>query len=331
MKKKAGRIIIYMFIILFIIFGSALSYVKFGLPDVGDAPDLKIKITADRVERGRYLVNHATLCIDCHSKRDWVIFAGPVKKHTLAAGGELFDNRIGFPGVVYSPNITPYNLKSWTDGELFRLITTGVTKSNKAIINIMPYKSFGKMDKEDIYAIIAYIRTLPSIASTVPERQLDFPLNLIINTIPGKADHVKKPNESDTLKYSGYIVNAAGCVECHTKQDNGSNIKGMEFAGGREFKLPQGSVFTANITADKNTGIGKWTKEQFISRFKSYGNEYVPQRLSKGQFQTVMPWMMYAGLTETDLAAMYTYLRTVKPIKNEVVRYITKKEKTLPD
>jgi len=325
MKRKTSRIIIYAFIILFIVFGSALSYVKLGLPDVGAAPDLKIENTASRVERGRYLVNHVSLCIDCHSKRDWVIFAGPVEKHTLGAGGELFDSSVGFPGAVYSPNITPYNLKGWTDGELFRLLTTGVTKNNKAIINIMPYPAFGKMDKEDIYAIIAYIRTLPSIATTVPERKLDFPLNLLVNTIPRKADIIKRPNESDTIKYGGYMVNASACVECHTQQDNGSNIKGMEFAGGREFRSPEGSVFSANITADKNTGIGNWTKAQFISRFKSYGNGYVPQKLSKGQFQTVMPWMMYAGLTESDLAAMYTYLQTVKPIKNDVVRYIQKK------
>ena len=65
--KKIGKIIIYVFLLLFILFGSALSYVKFGLPDVGEAPELKVELTPVRIERGRYLANHVALCVDCHS------------------------------------------------------------------------------------------------------------------------------------------------------------------------------------------------------------------------------------------------------------------------
>lgn len=322
--KRTGKIFIYIFLVLFILFGSALSYVKFGLPDVGAPPDLKVELTPVRIERGRYLANNVTLCVDCHSERDWVKFAGPIVPGTFGAGGEIFDESMGFPGVVYSPNITSFNLKAWTDGELFRVITTGVTKSGKALINIMPYTDFAKMDPEDIYAIIAYIRTLPPIENTVPERRLNFPLNLLVNTIPRKAELQQIPAESDIIKYGAYMVNAGACIVCHTKQDQGENIKGMEFAGGREFASPAGSVYSANITADKETGIGSWTREQFISKFKIYGDGYTPQTLAKGQFQTVMPWIMYGQLEEKDLAAMYAYLQTIKPIKNEVIRYVVK-------
>jgi cytochrome c2 len=325
LMKITGKLFIYIFIFLFILLGSALSYVKFGLPDVKEAPDLKVKTTPERLERGKYLANHVTLCVDCHSKRDWTKFAGPPLPHTLGSGGERFDESIGFPGSVYSPNITPFNLKGWTDGELYRLITTGVTKDGKAIINIMPYQAYGKMDKEDIYAIIAYIRTLGPKKSNIPERSLNFPLNFMVNTIPQEAQLQSLPPEEETVKYGAYMVNAAACVDCHTKQDKGSNIKGMEFAGGREFSSAAGSIFSTNITADKTTGIGNWSKEQFISRFKMYANESMPQKLLKGQFQTIMPWVMYAGLKEDDLAAMFTYLQTVKPINNEVIRYIQNK------
>lgn len=320
--KKKPKLLIYTSLILFVIIGSLLSYVKFALPNVGDAPDLKIEATAERIERGRYLANNVTLCIDCHSQRDWTLFSGPPVPGSLGKGGEKFDESIGFPGTVYSANITPFNLKSWTDGELFRLITTGVTKDGRALINIMPYPSYGKMDKEDIYDIIAYIRTLPEQASQIPERTLNPPLNFIVNTIPVPANLQIKPLPSDTLKYGGYLVNAAACVDCHTKQDKGNNVIGMEFAGGRDFKMPTGTVYSVNITADKTTGIGNWTSEQFINKFKSYALQDSLSRITNDQFQTVMPWTMYASLKESDLAAMYAYLQTVKPIKHEVTRFV---------
>jgi len=324
--KKLRKVLIYIFLILFVIIGSALSYVKFALPNVGAAPDLKVEATADRIERGRYLANHVTLCIDCHSQRDWTKFSAPPVLSSLGKGGEKFDESIGFPGAVYSANITPFNLKKWTDGELFRVITTGVSKDGHALMNIMPYPAYGKMDKEDIYDIIAYIRTLPEQASDIPERRLNVPLNFIVNTIPVEANLRPKPLASDTLKYGGYLVNAAACVDCHTKQDKGSNVKGMEFAGGRDFIMPSGTVYSQNITADKVTGIGNWTREQFIHRFKMHTQaDTTGAAIAKDQFQTVMPWTMYGNMKETDLSAMYAYLQTIKPIKNQVERFIPKK------
>jgi cytochrome c2 len=324
--KKFKKALIYITLVLFIVIGSALSYVKFALPNVGGAPDLKIEVTAERIERGKYLANHVTLCIDCHSQRDWTTFSGPPVPGSLGKGGEKFDETIGFPGTVYSPNITPFNLKNWTDGELFRLITTGVTKDGKALINLMPYPAYSKMDKEDIYDIIAYIRTLPEQSSEIPERKLNVPLNFIVNTIPAPATLQTKPLPSDTLKYGGYLVNAAACVDCHTKQDKGNNVKGMEFAGGRDFMMPSGTVYSMNITADKTTGIGNWTAEQFINKFKTHaqpGN--VDSTSTDNQFQTVMPWTMYGGLKESDLSAMFAYLKTIKPINHQVTRFVPKK------
>ena len=145
--KKTGKIIIYIALALIIFIGSALSYVKFALPDVGDAPQLKVDLTPERIERGKYLAMHVTVCIDCHSTRDWSKFSGPIDEKSIGTGGEKFDQAAGLPGTIYSANITPHNLKNWTDGELFRAITTGVKKDGSAIFPIMPYGSYGKMDK----------------------------------------------------------------------------------------------------------------------------------------------------------------------------------------
>src|SRR5690606_29612674 len=122
-----------------------------------------------------------------HSTRDWTKFSGPINMQEIGTGGEKFDQSIGFPGEVHVPNITPFHLKNWTDGEIFRAVTSGVKKDGSAIFPIMPYKHYGQMDKEDIYSIIAYIRTLPEKESKTPQRKLDFPLNLLVNTMPQKA------------------------------------------------------------------------------------------------------------------------------------------------
>jgi len=39
-------------------------------------------------------------------------------------------------------------------------------------------------------------------------------------------------------------------------------------------------------------------------------------------FQTIMPWTMYGSMKQSDLEAIYAYLRTVKPIKNQVVKFV---------
>lgn len=324
--KKAGKIIIYIVLIAIIGIGAFLSYVKFALPNVGEAPQLKVELSPQRIERGKYLATHVTVCIDCHSTRDWNKFSGPIDQASIGAGGEKFDQAAGLPGTIYSANITPHNLKNWTDGELFRAITTGVKKDGSAIFPIMPYASYGKMDKEDIYSIIAFIRTLPVQKTSSPERQLDFPFNFIVNTIPSKATPGNIPSPSKPLEYGAYIVNAAACFDCHTNVVDGTPIEGMDFAGGREFKLPGGSVFTANITPDKETGIGQWTKKQFVDKFKAYADSgHTPKTVSGTEFQTIMPWMMYGRMKVQDLEAIYTYLRTVKPIKNRITKFVPAK------
>jgi mono/diheme cytochrome c family protein len=299
-----------------------VGFVKLGLPNVGDAPELTIEPTSERIARGEYLANHVTVCMDCHSGRNWAAFGGPLVPGTLGIGGEKFDQQMGFPGTFYAPNITPFNLKNWTDGDLFRLITTGVKKDGHPIFPAMPYLSYGKMGQEDIFSIITYLRTLPEQESTVPKSEADFPMNIIINTIPQKAEFSEIPAENDQIAYGKYLVNAAACGDCHTKQDKGKPVAGMEMAGGFAFKFPGGTTNSSNITPDKQSGIGNWTKEQFVHRFKAYADSaYKAPQLAKTDFQTVMPWGMYAGMKTKDLEAIYTYLQTIKPVNNAVQKF----------
>ena len=321
--KKVFRVLLIIIVILIVAVAGIVTYIKTALPDVGAAQNIKVEITPARLERGKYIANHVAVCVDCHSHRDWNFYAGPVAAGTFGGGGERFGKEIQFPGTIYSKNITPYGLHDWTDGEIFRAITTGVDKDGNALFPLMGYLGYGHMDTEDVYSVISYVRSLPSLKNDVPERALDFPVNILVNTMPAKATPSPKPDSNNSVEYGRYITAIANCVECHSKVDKGARIKGTEFGGGREFNFPNGTTVTsANITADNETGIGAWTKDIFIQKFKQYtDSSYHLQPVSKTDYNTIMPWLMYSGMTPHDLGAIYDYLRTVTPLKNKVEHF----------
>jgi len=323
--KKLLKALLFILVIVLVLVGGAAGYVYFFMPNVGSAPEVKIELTPQRVERGKYLAEHVALCVDCHSTRDWSQFSGPMKDSTDGMGGEVFAKEFGFPGVFYARNITPYAIGKWTDGELLRAVTSGVSKDGSALFPLMPYLHYGASDQEDVYSILAYIRSLPAIKNDVPRSKPDFPVNILLHLSPAKPVFVARPQESDTLKYGQYLVNMASCMDCHTKEKRGDLIKGTEYGGGREFQLPGGTVRSANITAH-SSGIEAWSREQFIARFKMYTDSaYSSPKLQPTDFNTPMPWTMYGGMKETDLAAIYAYLRTVKPLDNKVEKFTPKK------
>ena len=321
--KKLFKFVGYSLLTIMLLVAIVLVYIKTALPKVGDPENLSIAYTPERIERGRYLANSVTICMDCHSTRDWTKFSGPIIPGTFGVGGERFDQTVGFPGVYFSKNITPHGISRYTDGELFRVITTGVTKEGRAMFPVMPYQHYGAMDPEDINSIIAYIRSLAPIKTEVSESVSDFPMNFIINTIPQKANPQKIPLKSDALAYGKYIVNASGCIECHSQVDKGKVIESLAFGGGREFAMPGGAVVrSANITPDQQSGIGSWTEEIFVARFKAYADSaYTSPAVNKGEFNSVMPWMMYAQMNTEDLKAIFTYLKSVKAIENKVEKF----------
>ncbi|MTB51216.1 c-type cytochrome [Lewinella sp. W8] len=319
MKRTILRVALGLAGFLVVALAAVLIYVSTALPNVGPPPDLTVEGTPEQVERGKYLANNVMLCMDCHGKRQWAEFGGPPEEGTLGMGGEVFPREAGFPGHFVAPNITPAALADWTDGEIFRAITTGVSKDGRALFNVMPYQSYAKLDREDIEAVIAYLRTVSPVENKTAPSEFDFPVNFIINTIPQPASFAPRPDPSDQLAYGKYLVTAGACYDCHTNQEKGTFV-GEPFAGGMNFPLPDGSVVTsANITPDPTTGIGNWTESQFVTRFKQYADSsYVSPTIAAGDFQTFMPWTMYAGMTETDLKAMFAYLKSLEPVDNEV-------------
>jgi mono/diheme cytochrome c family protein len=322
--KLIVKIILGVLILVILGFAGMISYVKFGLPKVADAPDLQVEITAERLERGEYLANNVSGCIECHSMRDWNTLAGPVVEGTEGSGGVPYTPEMKIPGTIYPTNITPVGLEEWTDGELFRAITSGVSRDGTSLFPVMPYHEFGKMDKEDIYSIIAYMRTLEPKGENVPERQLDFPMGLIVNLMPRQAEFSVRPDTTDWVAYGEYMATAGGCISCHTLADEkGIPVPGMHLSGGYEFPMPgNGIVRSSNLSPDMETGIGGWTEEVWLARITAFADDSLQlPEVKPGEFNTVMPWLTHGKMSERDLRAIFRYIRTQEPVSNRVERF----------
>jgi mono/diheme cytochrome c family protein len=322
--KKIVKVLLLIIVGIVVLVGLAAGYINFFLPNVGKAPDLKVEITPQRLERGKYLATTVAVCVDCHSTRDWSHFSGPMIKGTDGKGGEKFPREFGFPGNFYAKNITSAAIGNWTDGEIFRAITAGVSKDGSPLFPLMPYTHYGVSDVEDIYSIIAYIRTLPVQNNEVPKATVDFPVNILMHLAPVKPNFTQKPAESDSVAYGKYLITLAACLDCHSKADKGEVIKGTEFGGGREFAMPGGIVRSANITFHP-TGLKDLSREEFIQKFKKYSDSsYQSPKLAPTDFNSPMPWVMYSGMKTSDLACIYAYLRSVKPMDNPVIKFTEK-------
>lgn len=112
-----------------------------------------------------------------------------------------------------------------------------------------------------------------------------------------------------------YLVNIAGCNDCHTPGYFLGKPDAARFLGGSEvgFEIPGLGVFHGpNITPDKATGIGSWTDAQIATALTTGA------RPDGRMLAPIMPWHAFANLTKSDLAAVVAYLRTIPAISNKV-------------
>jgi mono/diheme cytochrome c family protein len=113
-----------------------------------------------------------------------------------------------------------------------------------------------------------------------------------------------------------YLTTIAGCVDCHTPRDEQFRlVRDKEFSGGQPFELgPLGTVFSKNLTSDKETGLGDWTDEEIKIAFQT--------GVSKDGLHLfpIMPYRFFNSLSDSDADAIVAYLRTLAPISNKVPR-----------
>jgi mono/diheme cytochrome c family protein len=108
---------------------------------------------------------------------------------------------------------------------------------------------------------------------------------------------------ADIVKKGEYLARAGDCVACHTAPE------GKLFAGGRAMPTPFGTLYTSNITPDTETGIGKWTADDF---YRTMHNGRFPDG---GLIYPAMPFASYTKVTRADSDAIFAYLKTITPIR----------------
>jgi cytochrome c len=296
------------------------SYLYLRKPAMAPPSSVRMEITPARLARGRYLYNLSD-CDGCHSQRDFSRFDGPV----VGSGrgrGNVFPPDVGLPGVVAARNITPdkeTGIGNWTDGEKIRAIRDGISRDGTALFPMMGYERFRHMSDEDVYSLVAYLNTLVPVRNSVPRSKIVFPVSMLMKGAPQPAGHVPELDRTDKVKYGEYLVTMAGCMECHTPAKQGKPIRSLTLAGGQEFRFPGAVVVSANITPNLETGIGRWSEQDFLERFyqyKEYAEKGSPQ-VGPESF-TLMPWLNFAQLKPEDLKAIYAFLRTQQPIYHVV-------------
>jgi mono/diheme cytochrome c family protein len=176
---------------------------------------------------------------------------------------------------------------------------------------MMPYTHYRAMSDEDLASVIVYLRSLPAVRHELPKTEIIFPVKYLIRNVPEPVTSpVGGDDTSDPIQHGAHLVNLAACGECHTPRVKGRPVAGMAFAGGGGFRGPWGSVASANLTPDP-TGIPYYDEALFLQVIRT---GYVKAR----PLSPIMPVLVYKNLTDSDLKAMFAYLRTLKPVKHRV-------------
>jgi mono/diheme cytochrome c family protein len=111
---------------------------------------------------------------------------------------------------------------------------------------------------------------------------------------------------ANLVKRGEYLARAADCEACHTAKG------GAPFAGGLALVSPFGTIYSANITPDKDTGIGSWSDAAFLNAVHKGIDD------QGAHLYPAMPYASYTGMTDADALAIKAYLFSLKPVRAEI-------------
>jgi len=131
------------------------------------------------------------------------------------------------------------------------------------------------------------------------------PLALLIMSVPEASAQspAGSKDKASIVARGEYLAQAGDCVACHTAPE------GKLFAGGRAMPTPFGTLYTSNITPDPETGVGKWTADQF------YTMMHTGRSPDGGLLYPAMPFGSYTKVTRADSDAIFAFMQSVAPVK----------------
>jgi len=242
----------------------------------------------EAVARGEHLAITRG-CTDCHGAD----LGGHVMMEVPAIG------RMAGPNLTHGAGGLP---SGFGDADFERAIRHGVKPDGHAIL-FMPTRDFAALSDADTADLIAYVKSRPSVDRALapsyigPIGRTLFALGqlpmLEARLIDQHAPHVARIENAATVEFGNYLARA--CTGCH----------GQHFSGGPIPGVPPDFPIPANITPDAATGIGAYTKDDFYRVFRE------GKKRDGSAVNTFMPWQAMGRFTDTELDALWAYLRTV--------------------
>ncbi len=266
--------------------------------------------TPEQIARGEYLVRAAD-CYSCHT------VPGAGKPF---AGGRALKTPFG---TFYTPNITPdrdTGIGAWSDADFLRALREGVRPDDANYFPVFPYPSFTRITDADALAIKAYLFSLPPVHQ--PDRPQEVPLPFswrwlqtgwkLLYFTPGP--YQPHATIGDEYNRGAYLVTALShCGECHTPRNAFGAVRtDMALAGTKDG--PDGEL-VPNITADPDTGIGKWDKRDLADLLHT-GQTPEQSDVKGAMREAVQDGLKY--LTEADRNAIAEYVFAQPTIVNNV-------------
>ncbi|MEQ9187818.1 MAG: c-type cytochrome [Cryomorphaceae bacterium] len=316
--KKAAKILGLGVLVIVVIIGMTLLYLQVSaIPSYEVEPIVfEARQSPELLQRGEKLT--MMLCANCHMNRE-------TRKLT---GVKMPDAPPEF-GEIYSQNITQdktHGIGDWTDGELLYLLRTGIKKDGQYA---PPYMAkVPHMADEDLEAIIAFLRSDHVMVAADPTPDQPCKPSLLTKVLcrvaftpfPMPTEKIPMPDTNNMVELGGYLAQNLDCFSCHSADFKSNDFMHPElsvgyFAGGNKPLDMEGRVMlTPNLTPDKETGIGNWSKDEFIQAVK-YG-------LKKGEPALAYPMTPYSLLTDKEAGAIFEYLQTIPAIKHKVERSV---------
>jgi mono/diheme cytochrome c family protein len=251
-------------------------------------------------------------CESCH--------AIPKQPDKTRLGGGL---GLGSPfGTFYTPNISPHprdGIGSWTPQQFLRAMRAGVSPEGYHYFPAFPYPAYQRLAAADVRDLFGYLKTLPPVEGKARGHDVPFPFN-VRRTLGGwkllfldGKQFTPDPSKGASWNRGAYLAEGmAHCAECHSPRNfMGGIVSGMRYAGGPD---PEGKGTIPNITSDKETGIGNYTKADMVELLTT---GFKPDFDAVGSTMGEVV-LNTKQLSQADREAIAEYILSLAPIKNEV-------------
>ncbi len=243
-------------------------------------------VQAAPVDLGRQIVTVRNGCVDCHGAD--------------LGGATVVENPM--IGKLSGPNLTPVRMKAWSDDEIAVAVRYGVSRDGRPLI-LMPSHEYQHLSKDDVAAIVAYLRSVASVDRDPGATRLG-PVGWVLFAtgqapflpafvIDQKAGFATKPAEAPTAEFGRYLA-ASACSGCH----------GAEFRGG---PIPGGPPDWAPAASLRLGADSRWSAEAFATSVRT-----TRSGIDGHAIRPPMPVALYAKMTDTEVGALWAYLSTLR-------------------